>query len=592
MASILACHDAAPTMGMRHVSTRLCITMINRISVLIAPVVIVLLFGPTLIGVDRLAFRDVSHFYLPLYDYVAERCSREWLPLWNPLDQTGMPLVGETTTAVLYPIRYAVFALPIPSDVALNWYIVLHLVLASLTSRWAAIRSGAGPMAATLAGVIYPLSGSVLFLYSNPPFLVGAAWLPLVLAALITREQMAGLTRCLIAAPSMAMMILGGDPQAALHAMLVAATVVVVRGARHGMKSNQRNIAFAVFVAPALAALLAAPQIAASLSWSSQSDRLHAIDNRAWHEPPAQGSHRHNAMEFSLPPWHAASLLSPNVAGRLFPTNQRISVFLSGDGRMWTPSVYLGLLAALAIISRLMHRKWDVWIAISVVSFLMSMGHFGLVWVLQQIPGVLPNVDSAIGGPYWLLYWGLPGYDSFRYPVKWLPFFFAWGCRHNRLVDREFELDAAAENLVCLRDSDRRMRRRHLDHHTPNRSASRAGRYLLGTVRHCRRGPTNPLVARPYGRHVGTARLRVASCCSNSVSAGDGVSDRIRCDRPGHRRPPDDRNSEQAGCVQLDRRGGAKANRCPLDANKSRRCMAAILAGTLGCQSRGRGRRR
>ena len=29
----------------------------------------------------------------------------------------------------------------------------------------------------------------------------------------------------------------------------------------------------------------------------------------------------------------------------------------------------------------------------------------------------------AAGGPYWLLYHFLPGYDSFRYPAKWLPLF-------------------------------------------------------------------------------------------------------------------------------------------------------------------------
>ncbi len=149
--------------------------------VLIAPVVILLLLGAALVGLGRLAFRDVSHFYTPLYQYVAERTSEEWLPLWNPLDQTGIPLLGETTTAVLYPIRYLLFSLPIASETALAWYVALHLILASLAANWAASTSGASRGAAAIAGVIYPLSGSVFFLYTNPPFLVGAAWLPLVL---------------------------------------------------------------------------------------------------------------------------------------------------------------------------------------------------------------------------------------------------------------------------------------------------------------------------------------------------------------------------------------------------------------------------
>ncbi len=114
---------------------------LNRTSVLVAPVVIGLLFATTLVGIDRLAFRDVSHFYTPLYDYVAYRTQSQWLPLWNPLDQTGIPLVGETTTAVFYPVRVLLFALPIPPQLSLAWYVALHLILASFAARACALWS-------------------------------------------------------------------------------------------------------------------------------------------------------------------------------------------------------------------------------------------------------------------------------------------------------------------------------------------------------------------------------------------------------------------------------------------------------------------
>ena len=179
------------------------IMQLNRTSVLVAPVLILLLFAPTLAGIDRLAFRDVSHFYTPLYDYVASRCSQQWLPLWNPLDQTGMPLAGETTTAVFYPLRYLLFALPISSEVAISWYVAMHLILASLTARLAAQWAGIGSLAASIAGVVYSLSGSVLFLYTNPPFLVAAAWLPLTLGAMLASHPLATRTRTIVAGISM-----------------------------------------------------------------------------------------------------------------------------------------------------------------------------------------------------------------------------------------------------------------------------------------------------------------------------------------------------------------------------------------------------
>ena len=165
----------------------------------IGPLCIVVLMATVWTGRDRLAFRDVSHFYTPLYQYVGERCAERpltyfWSAMWNPLDQTGMPLAGETTTAVYYPVRHLVYLiaslvdhsptelaspneLPEDASLALAWYVTLHLVLASLAAYWAARRLGSQPAFSAIASLVYPLSGSVLFLTTNPPFLVGAAWL-------------------------------------------------------------------------------------------------------------------------------------------------------------------------------------------------------------------------------------------------------------------------------------------------------------------------------------------------------------------------------------------------------------------------------
>jgi hypothetical protein len=396
---------------------------LNRTSVLVAPVLILLLFAPTLAGIDRLAFRDVSHFYTPLYDYVASRCSEQWLPLWNPLDQTGIALAGETTTAVFYPLRYILFGLPIPSEVAISWYVVLHLILASLTARLAARWAGLGQPAAAFAGVLYPLSGSVLFLYTNPPYLVSAAWLPLALGALLSRYPLTTPTRIIVAGMAMSMMILGGDPQTALHAMMVASLVWAVQL----LRGKRRVVAFGVLVAaPILAAALAAPQLAASISWSSHSERIRATDKDRWTDPPIVGGRRYEAYQYSVAPWHTLELATPNAFGTLLPTNARISRLFPGDGRTWTPSIYMGTLVLLVIVLRLTRLRSegiDAWLAIGAVSLWLAMGHFGVVWLIQATTHTLPDVDSAIGGPYWWLYQFVPGYDSFRYPAKWLTLF-------------------------------------------------------------------------------------------------------------------------------------------------------------------------
>ena len=124
-----------------------------RMVIWLAPVAILGLFATSLTGFDRLAFRDVSHFYTPLYDYVDWRMSRQWLPLWNPLDHTGIPLLGETTTAVLYPLKAIVYALPISAATAMAWYVAMHLILAAVTSYRAARWAGVSPLASTASNI-------------------------------------------------------------------------------------------------------------------------------------------------------------------------------------------------------------------------------------------------------------------------------------------------------------------------------------------------------------------------------------------------------------------------------------------------------
>ena len=413
--------------------------------------IVLLSVWPMLVG-HRIAFRDASHFYLPLYDYVADRTADEWMPLWNPLDQGGMPLIGESSTAVLYPIRYAVYSLPLDSAAKLNAYIAVHLLLAAMGAWWLATQWGATHAGALIAALSYPLSGSVYSLCCNPPFLVGASWIPFAIGICRLKpsqdtsrrdssRRIAGFGSVI------ALMVLGGDPQSALNVVLVVMSVVVVRlvaklvgrrqhhrqvdddigserlsiGNRPQPRDSRLNPGFGDAIAMVrllafgslLAAGLASIQIAAALDWSAQSERIGR-------------SFRSECYEFSLPPWHSVEILTARPYGHPFPINRRVSSLIPGDGRMWTPSLYAGLLLGFAFFCRLVRPKtWtsDLWFPLAALSLLLSFGHFGMVWIGQQVPGVLRDSNSAIGGAYWILCSVVPGYDAFRYPVKWLPFF-------------------------------------------------------------------------------------------------------------------------------------------------------------------------
>ena len=362
------------------------------IAYLLLSSVIAIHFGSCLVGRDRIAFRDASHFYTPLYAYVADRQQSEWLPLWNPLDLTGIPLAGETTTAVFYPVRILVYSLCQSSETALAWYVAVHLLIAALTMHMAARSVGAGPVGCAVAVIAYPLSGPIFFLVFNPPFLVGAAWLPLLLAGGFRLVHKPDPFWLVVVSLAVAMMVLGGDPQTAINAMLVGAVYVFVNLCRHwaGGRELRQGAISSLTMSVLLGAAIAAPQLIATADWSLQSGRL-------------RGETTNARDDFSVPPWHWIELIIPEASGRLFPVNSRISQLLPGDGRVWVVTLSSGLVLLILVVNRYLAQPWrviDLWDCLVLIGLLFAMS-----------------------GVYHYLSYLVPGYAAFRYPGKWLPFF-------------------------------------------------------------------------------------------------------------------------------------------------------------------------
>ncbi len=79
---------------------------------LLCGVLLVWLFAPALGGGSSFAFRDAAHYYHPLFQYIRQEWGAGRLPLWNPYENLGVPLVAENTSSVFYPGKL-LFALPL-----------------------------------------------------------------------------------------------------------------------------------------------------------------------------------------------------------------------------------------------------------------------------------------------------------------------------------------------------------------------------------------------------------------------------------------------------------------------------------------------
>jgi Bacterial membrane protein YfhO len=170
-------------------------------------------YGPALSGGRQFGYRDAANYYYPLHWRVQAEWSAGRWPLWEPGENAGVPLLGNPTAAVLYPVK-VIFALTsYPS--AARLYVVAHTLLAfagmlALLRGWGASWTGS-----TLAGLGYAFGAPVLFQYCNVIYLVGASWAPLGFLAVdawLRRGRGWGWIGLSVV---LAMMILGGDVESA-----------------------------------------------------------------------------------------------------------------------------------------------------------------------------------------------------------------------------------------------------------------------------------------------------------------------------------------------------------------------------------------
>jgi len=169
---------------------------------------------------EHIAFRDGAHFYPPLFEYIQSEWNAGRVPLWNPYENLGQPLLANPVSSVFYPGKLVYF-LPISPYHAYHLYVIGHFLLAALTCyRLTRHFNGSRP-AAMIAILSYVFGGTVLFQYGNVVFLIGAAWLPEAIRQadimLTTRRVSSVIALGLV----FAMFVLGGDPQMAWHAWVV-----------------------------------------------------------------------------------------------------------------------------------------------------------------------------------------------------------------------------------------------------------------------------------------------------------------------------------------------------------------------------------
>lgn len=446
----------------------------NYVICLLVLLPVAALFGPVFFSDRSFAMRDAAHFYHPLFEWTAREWGRGRIPLWNPDENCGIPIVADASSSVFYPGKL-LFALPLDFDLKYKLYVIGHVILAAAGSYLLARHWKTSQMAAGVAALAYACGGNVVFQYCNIVFLLGAAWLPF--AALAADKMLRGRSwrNAIWLGAVLALMILGGEPQTAYHALLMTGLYALVLNWGNTQSQNQTTSAglwqrlvgnsflhniLLVGLAASIGFLLAAVQILPSSEASQESERAAYRRPRSIYEAAAYAkdvyagqlpdvdhpvqeinrglfghsdptTHHERAYHFSVGPWRYVEMIWPNITGRMFPTHRRWLSLWPTEGRIWTPTLYMGLLPILLAVAQLRLRRADErtrWLSWLVLIFTLGgLGWYGLGWIAREFCTIVLRMDaekfplgSQVGGVYWLMTTLLPTYVNFRYPAKLL----------------------------------------------------------------------------------------------------------------------------------------------------------------------------
>ena len=432
--------------------------LLDRATIGAALAVLVLsCFGAILFRDEQFVYRDAGNYYYPLHARTAAQWGAGLLPLWDPDENGGLPLLGNPTAAVLYPGKLVFAVLPYPW--AARFYLIAHVGLAVGAMVLCLRGLGVSRVGAAIGGLSYGFGGPVLLQYSNAIYLVGAAWLPLGLLAAdawLRRGRpraIAGLAFVL------AMQILGGDIQVAYVLGMFAASYAawLVVGDRVAIPPAWKvvaGVAAWVVGVPFLAAWLPALGIEAlppdASSWISRALRVScwlagmAILTRMARErrldlawllgglllaaivaaalsaaqllPVAELSSLSFRMAedlhmdpygFSLEPYRPLEFLWPGLFGIEYPEDRLWLLAIPPDGSHagWVPTLYLGALPVLLAIAGISGKGGPGWhkpmAATVIIGLLLSFGRLGSpLWWFRCWPPAVPILGGhGINGP-------------------------------------------------------------------------------------------------------------------------------------------------------------------------------------------------
>lgn len=296
-----------------------------------------LLLAPLLLTGKALFWGTPALQFVPWWSYALESLRQGSLPLWNPLNGMGAPLLANYQSAFFYPPNWLLLVagwVAGDSGIAYSFTILamLHLAWAGLGMGFLLRRLEFPWLAQVIGGIAFGLSGYLVARLGFFSMVWVGAWLPWMIyfaQGIVDRGEKVYLSPGLTV--SIALQFFAGHAQLAWYSLLlggawITATVLGKRSIRKLLTVWTSFLLAAVF-----AAGIAAVQLVPTFEYLRNSYRADAFAPQ-------------EAMTYSFWPWRVLTIVSPDIFGN--PG--------SGDywgyASFWEDHLYQGMLPLLLAI--------------------------------------------------------------------------------------------------------------------------------------------------------------------------------------------------------------------------------------------------
>ena len=381
-------------------------------------VLLPVILGPIILFARSLFTGGVLYWGLPALQFIPwrffawENIQQGRLPLWNALNGMGAPLLANYQLALFYPPGWLVYGMAALGGITwLAWshtlLVVLHLIWAGLGMARLAKKIGLQPLAQSLCGLSFGLTGYFVARGGFFSMVWAGAWIPWIFLyasdlGMPVRSEASQARQKILHLPlvfAITLQLLAGHAQLCWYTLTLAGLWVVVGGwVNSGFRqAGSGLVKFAL--AGLVAAMISAVQLMPTLEYLQQSQRSAAVSYEG-------------AMTYSFWPWRLISLFAPDFFGN--PGNGNYWGYAS----FWEDAAYIGLvpmLLALSTFTGLLLKKKNgqpLNKFSPLNTFLWCSAGVGLLLALGKNTPIFP-----------FLYQYVPSFDMFQAPSRFMIWF-------------------------------------------------------------------------------------------------------------------------------------------------------------------------